>query len=147
MPGTIQVSILELVGIPSVQSSSMGIKVTVGKQAHEAQDKGDFSFPLASFRDNLNVSIRDSEGTEIAHTAVETRSIVEKGVWDDLFSLEGGGHVRMRLQFVLTEDELKRIRSMREYASRKKQEDILKRRHSSADLANASGAVHLLKIH
>jgi hypothetical protein len=43
---------------------------------------------------------------------VETASIVEKGVWDDLFLLEGGGHVRMKLQFVLSEDERDRIRMM-----------------------------------
>lgn len=142
-------SVLELVGLPSsVQSSSKGIKVSVGKQAHETEHKGDFSFPLASLRDNVNVSIHDSEGNEIAHTVVETRSIVEKGIWDDLFALQGGGHVHMRLHFNLTEHELNRIRSMRESATQRKQEDLLKRRNSSSNLAVlASGAPRLLKIH
>ncbi|XP_074269409.1 uncharacterized protein LOC141592575 isoform X3 [Silene latifolia] len=140
MPGTIQVSILELVDLPSLQqSSSMGIKVSMGKQSYNIQEKGDSSFALASLRDNLSVTIHDSEGNEIAHTGVESRSIVEKGTWDDIFPFQGGGHVRMRLHFILTEEEQKRIRSMRESAARKKQEDHLKRSRSSSDLAVSSG--------
>jgi hypothetical protein len=42
----------------------------------------------------------------------ETKSIVEKGLWDDLFPLEGGGHVHMKLQFILSEEERNRIRMM-----------------------------------
>lgn len=42
-------------------------------------------------------------------------SIVEKGIWDDLFPLEGGGHVHMKLQFILNEDERNRIRGMVPY--------------------------------
>ena len=38
--------------------------------------------------------------------------VVEKGVWDDIFSLEGGGHVHMNLQFVLSEEERQRIQIM-----------------------------------
>ncbi|KAL2929981.1 Kinesin-related protein SMY1 [Bienertia sinuspersici] len=111
----------------------------MGKQTHEMRNKEETSFPLASLRDNLTVSIHDFEGNEIAHTDVETRSIVEKVVWDDLFLLEGGGKIRMRLQFILTEDEQNRIRSMRESATRKKHDDLVDRRHSSAELASASG--------
>ncbi|XP_021747157.1 uncharacterized protein LOC110713007 isoform X1 [Chenopodium quinoa] len=45
----------------------------------------------------------------------------------------------MRLHFILTENELNRIRSMRESAARKKQVELQKRSHSSSDLAVASG--------
>ncbi|KMS95490.1 hypothetical protein BVRB_007780 isoform A [Beta vulgaris subsp. vulgaris] len=139
MPGTIHVSVLELVGLPSPpQSSSMGVKVSMGKKAHEMRDKEETSLPLASLRDILNVSVHDFEGNEIAHTDVETRSIVEKVIWDDLFPLKGGGNIRLRLHFLLTEDEQNRIRIMRESAARRKQEDLLKRRHSSSALAHAS---------
>jgi len=48
-------------------------------------------------------------------TGVEIKSIVEKGLWDDLFPLEGGGHVHMKLQFVLSEEERSRIRMMVQY--------------------------------
>lgn len=43
---------------------------------------------------------------------LETRLVVEKGVWDDIFPLEGGGHVHMKLQFFLNEEERQRIRIM-----------------------------------
>lgn len=43
---------------------------------------------------------------------METKLIVEKGLWDDLFPLEEGGQVHMKLQFVLSEDERNRIRLM-----------------------------------
>lgn len=48
----------------------------------------------------------------LSWAGVETKSIVEKGLWDDLFPLEGGGQVHMKLQFVLNEDERTRIRLM-----------------------------------
>jgi len=38
--------------------------------------------------------------------------IIEKGFWDDMFPLKGGGHVHLRLNFVLTAEERKRIEAM-----------------------------------
>ncbi|XP_011648611.1 uncharacterized protein LOC101205190 isoform X2 [Cucumis sativus] len=52
---------------------------------------------------------------------VQAKSIVEKGYWDDLFPLEGGGHVHLQFQFALSEDDRSRIRMMRETALRRKQ--------------------------
>ncbi|KAL9266062.1 hypothetical protein AKJ16_DCAP08217 [Drosera capensis] len=137
MPGTIQVSILELIGLPSVSvSSSTVIKVSLGKQALETSvEKGDFSFPLTTLRDNLVVKIHDNEGNELAHTGVQTRLIVEKGTWDDVFPLEGGGQVHMRLIFLLNDDERHRIRKMRESASRKKQEEYPKKELENSELS------------
>lgn len=45
-------------------------------------------------------------------TGVKTTLIVEKGSWDDIFHLEGGGYVHMKLQFILSEDERNRIRNV-----------------------------------
>lgn len=45
-------------------------------------------------------------------TVVQIVSVVERGSWDEFISLEGGGNVHMRLQFVLSEDERNRVRSM-----------------------------------
>ncbi|KAF2302694.1 hypothetical protein GH714_001188 [Hevea brasiliensis] len=56
---------------------------------------------------------------------VETRLVIEKGVWDDIFPFEGGGHVHMKLQFVLNEEDRQRIRIMRESALRKKHDELL----------------------
>ncbi|KAG8657032.1 hypothetical protein MANES_03G033100v8 [Manihot esculenta] len=94
MPGTIHVS------------------VSLGKKEHQTWDKGDFSFPLTTLRENLIVTLQDAQGKEISHTVVETRLVIEKGTWDDIFPFEGGGHVHMKLQFVLSEEERHRIRIM-----------------------------------
>ncbi|XP_050270236.1 uncharacterized protein LOC126714234 isoform X5 [Quercus robur] len=113
MPGIILVSVLEFMGLPhALASSSICIKVSMGKIEYQIWDKGDFSFPLTSLRDNLIVTLQDADGIRISHAGVEIKSIVEKGLWDDLFPLEGGGHVHMKLQFVLSEEERSRIRMM-----------------------------------
>ncbi|XP_050216471.1 uncharacterized protein LOC126667527 isoform X3 [Mercurialis annua] len=57
---------------------------------------------------------------------IETRLVMEKGNWNDIFHLEGGGRVRMNLQFVLTEEDRHRIRVLRESALRKKHGELLK---------------------
>ncbi|KAH1057070.1 hypothetical protein J1N35_035135 [Gossypium stocksii] len=141
MPGTIQVSVLDFKGLHSSSSSSsskVSIKVSKGKIEHQTWDKGEFSFPLTTLRDNLIITIQDAEGNEISHTGLETRLVVEKGVWDDIFPLEGGGHVHMKLQFFLNEEERQRIRIMRESALKKKHEELCNSGHGSPKNASVS---------
>ncbi|XP_050216470.1 uncharacterized protein LOC126667527 isoform X2 [Mercurialis annua] len=128
MPGTIQVSVLEIMAFQSSSSSlsQMSIKVSMGKKEYQTKDKGDFSFPLNNVRDKLIVTLEDAEGKEVSHTVIETRLVMEKGNWNDIFHLEGGGRVRMNLQFVLTEEDRHRIRVLRESALRKKHGELLK---------------------
>lgn len=38
--------------------------------------------------------------------------VVQKGLLDDIFPLKGGGHVHMKLQFILSEEDRNRIRIM-----------------------------------
>ncbi|KAL9254494.1 hypothetical protein AKJ16_DCAP03461 [Drosera capensis] len=189
MPGTIQVSVMELIGLPSESaSSSIVIKVSLGKQVIETSvENGDLSFPLTTLRDNLVVKIHDNEGNELAHTGftlsivlfhftwmivdvasccakrfvyeafrnaldldlfwsegVQTRLIVEKGTWDDMFPLEGGGQVHMRLIFLLNVEERQRIRKMRESASKKKKEEYPKKEleHSELSLPSDDSTLH-----
>ncbi|PWA34752.1 hypothetical protein CTI12_AA616150 [Artemisia annua] len=109
MPGSIQVSVLDFKELPS---SSNSVKVSLGKVEYEAEEKGTFSFPLTNLRDNLIITIQDSEGNQVSHSGVRTMSIIEKGTWDDLFPIEGGGLLHMKLQFVLSDEERNRIRLM-----------------------------------
>ncbi|XP_057985698.1 uncharacterized protein LOC110647031 isoform X3 [Hevea brasiliensis] len=99
--------------------------VSMGKREYQTWDKGDFFFPLTTLRNNLIVTLQDAQGKEISHIVVETRLVIEKGVWDDIFPFEGGGHVHMKLQFVLNEEDRQRIRIMRESALRKKHDELL----------------------
>lgn len=121
MPGIIQVSVFDF---KNLSSSSICLWVSMGKRAYQTWDKGDFSFPLTTFRENLVVRLEDAEGNEISRTEVETLSIVEKGYWDDFFQLEGGDYVHMKLQFILSEDDRNRIRNVRESALKKKQDKV-----------------------
>ncbi|KHG12429.1 Dystrophin-1 [Gossypium arboreum] len=143
MPGTIQVSVLDFKGLhssslSSSSSSKVSIKVSKGKIEYQTWDKGEFSFPLTTLRDNLIITIQDAEGNEISHTGLETRLVVEKGVWDDIFPLEGGGHAHMKLQFFLNEEERQRIRIMRESALKKKHEELCNSGHGSPKNASVS---------
>lgn len=43
---------------------------------------------------------------------IRTMQIIEKGSWDEVFFINGGGHVHMKLQFILSEEDRNRIRIM-----------------------------------
>lgn len=38
--------------------------------------------------------------------------IIEKGSWDEVFSINGSGHVHMKLHFTLSEEDRNRVRVM-----------------------------------
>ncbi|KAL8035890.1 hypothetical protein ABFX02_12G124500 [Erythranthe guttata] len=48
--------------------------------------------------------------------------VMEKGSWDEVFPINGGGNVHMKLQFILSDEERNRIRIVRESAVKKKLE-------------------------
>ncbi|KAL0345107.1 UNVERIFIED_CONTAM: hypothetical protein Sradi_4342000 [Sesamum radiatum] len=123
MPGTIQVTVLEFKGVSSSSKpSAKSLKVSMGKRQYQTWDKGEFSFPITKLREDLVVALLDAGGNEIAHADIRTMQIIEKGSWDEVFSINGGGHVHMKLQFILSDEERKRIRSVRESAVKKKLE-------------------------
>ncbi|KAH1209369.1 hypothetical protein GmHk_15G043923 [Glycine max] len=119
MPGSIMVSVLEFIDLPL--SSSTSIRASLGKIEYQVNDKGNLSFPLTSLRDDLIFKIQDAEGNEISRTGVQIKLILEKGVLEDNFPL-GGGHLRLKLQFILSDEERDRIRSLRQSALKKKHE-------------------------
>ncbi|KAL5572487.1 hypothetical protein UlMin_022084 [Ulmus minor] len=139
MPGTILVSVLEFMGLPS---SSISIKVSLGKTEYQTWEKGDFSLFLqnVTFLLTIHIHIKD-DAFECVYVlaGIEIKSIVEKGLWDDIFPLEGGGQVHLKLQFVLNEDERNRIRMMRESALRKKHGELLDFRTLSVEGATNDG--------
>ncbi|KAM1173828.1 hypothetical protein FF1_026464 [Malus domestica] len=139
MPGTINISVLEFMDLPPSPSSPISIKVSMGKRECQAWDKGDFTFALTTLRDNLVLLLQDSEGIEISHAGVEVKSTVEKGLWDDLFPLKGGGFMRMKLQFVLNEEERNKIRMMRESALKKKQGELINSSPNSVQSTPSAG--------
>ncbi|XP_012574189.1 uncharacterized protein [Cicer arietinum] len=124
MPGTIMVSVLELMDLPL--SSSTSIRASMGKIEYQISDKGNFSFPLTSLRDDLIFKIHDSQENEISSAGIHIRLILEKGVWEDMFPI-GGGKLHLKLQVILSDEERERIRMMRQSALKKKHDEL----HSS----------------
>ncbi|PKI49062.1 hypothetical protein CRG98_030514 [Punica granatum] len=97
------------------------------------------SSPLTTLRENLVVKLLNSNGHEISCTVVETRLVVEKGIWDEIFHLEGGGKMHLKMQFVLSEEEQSRIRMMRLSALKKKHGDLINDSSKGPDKATDIG--------
>ncbi|KAD2393812.1 hypothetical protein E3N88_40789 [Mikania micrantha] len=92
---------------------------------------------------SIQVSVLDFKELPTSSNSVKrirTMSIIEKGTWDDVFPIEGGGLIHMKLQFFLSEEERNRIRLMRELAMKKKQVEILGSRHEVSDVLSASSS-------
>ncbi|XP_031387701.1 uncharacterized protein LOC116200886 isoform X2 [Punica granatum] len=175
MPGTIQISVSDIVDLPpsstppswtSIRGSTLivslfffcsfficldalslsdvcGFKlrnaVTMGRREYQASENGDLSIPLTTLRENLVVKLLNSNGHEISCTVVETRLVVEKGIWDEIFHLEGGGKMHLKMQFVLSEEEQSRIRMMRLSALKKKHGDLINDSSKGPDKATDIG--------
>ncbi|KAH0460359.1 hypothetical protein IEQ34_011022 [Dendrobium chrysotoxum] len=122
MPGSIQVSVLGLMDLSSPPPlSSLSLTVAMGKREYQTVGVGELSLPVVSLRENLIVMVHDEEGEEILRTEFKTMLLLERGLWDNLFPLKNGGSLHMKLQFLLSEEDRKRIREMRNSA--------LQRRH------------------
>uniref|UniRef100_A0A7N0TKG5 Uncharacterized protein n=1 Tax=Kalanchoe fedtschenkoi TaxID=63787 RepID=A0A7N0TKG5_KALFE len=142
MPGTIHVSVLGFSDLPSASSSSVLFKVSMGKREYQTVDKGDFSFPVKSLREKLIVAVLDDVGSNMSQTVFEAIFVVQNGLWDDYFSLEGGGRVHMRLQFVLSDEDRTKIRKMRESALQKTNKQLLVTHPEFAKTVSLDVAAH-----
>ncbi|KAI4379987.1 hypothetical protein MLD38_006221 [Melastoma candidum] len=139
MPGTIQISVLEIRDLPSSSSlNSVSIRVAMGKREYQIADSGDFSIPLTTLRENMIVKVFDANGAEICRTGIDTKMVVEKGLWNDRFPLEGGGEMLLKLQFVLSEEEKNRIRMMRLSALAKKDAELVSKSTTLSEKATSS---------
>ncbi|XP_065018126.1 uncharacterized protein LOC135644464 isoform X2 [Musa acuminata AAA Group] len=134
MPGTIQVSVLELMEPPpsaspaltDAKTRSLSLKVTAGKREYQTVGKMEITFPVVSLRENLVVMLYSLDGNLLSRIEFKTLSVVERGMLDDTFPLEGGGTVRVRLQFLLSEEERLRIHELRNSTLRRKHGEMLK---------------------
>ncbi|THU72097.1 hypothetical protein C4D60_Mb04t08510 [Musa balbisiana] len=125
MPGTIQVSVLELMEPPpsaspaptDAKTKSLSLKVAAGKREYQTVGKMEITFSIL-VNANHEGSCRLVE--------FKTLSVVERGMLDDTFPLEGGGTVRVRLQFLLSEEERLRIHELRNSTLRRKHGEMLK---------------------
>ncbi|XP_042395272.1 uncharacterized protein LOC121985727 isoform X3 [Zingiber officinale] len=149
MPGTIQVSVLELVEPPSSTSPtaktkpSFSLKVTSGKREYQTMGSGELSLPVVSLRENLVVMLYGSDGKLISRTEFKTISVVEKGRLDSSFPLEDGCIVNVTLRFLLSKEEQLRVHELRNSKLRRKHpelhdEDIEKNVHDGQSSTTSS---------
>ncbi|XP_042395271.1 uncharacterized protein LOC121985727 isoform X2 [Zingiber officinale] len=130
MPGTIQVSVLELVEPPSSTSPtaktkpSFSLKVTSGKREYQTMGSGELSLPVVSLRENLVVMLYGSDGKLISRTEFKTISVVEKGRLDSSFPLEDGCIVNVTLRFLLSKEEQLRVHELRNSKLRRKHPEL-----------------------
>ncbi|XP_020106077.1 uncharacterized protein LOC109722426 isoform X1 [Ananas comosus] len=126
MPGRIHVAVLECSDLPPPTSSaaSLYLKVAMGRKEYGSAGMADFSFPVSSLREKLVVMLCNGEANIISEKELNTMLVVEKGNWDVTLPLEGGGNVLLRLQFLLSEEERKRIQDMRNSIKRKWEETL-----------------------
>ncbi|GBG75706.1 hypothetical protein CBR_g20330 [Chara braunii] len=79
-----------------------------------------FSFPVQNLQDDLVVEMMDNSTQKVlAKVGVSTPKILEKGLRDEMFVLHGAdgsecGTIHLRLSFVLSEEELRKIVQMRQ---------------------------------
>ncbi|XP_024528376.1 uncharacterized protein LOC112345562 isoform X1 [Selaginella moellendorffii] len=133
MPGNIRVAVLEAIDLPSTvtDGKSVAVKVSVGRREFqtssvEPQDGRtqpwnlEYLFPVLNLRDNLLVSLLDSKGDVVARAELETPGIVQKGFQDSFIALKAGGRIHVKVSFVLSEEERRKIEAMRLAATKKR---------------------------
>ncbi|BFI40612.1 hypothetical protein MPTK2_7g11290 [Marchantia polymorpha subsp. ruderalis] len=137
MPGSIHVTVLEAVDLPAKLKESLelvAVKVSLGSQdsttryiklegVKTAPWDSDFAFPVLNLKDKLAVAICDPEGETLTKCEIEVPSILQQGYREEFVTLSEGGRLHLKLSFVLTDEERKKVNQMRAAAQRKKEKE------------------------
>lgn len=136
MPGSIRVTVLEAFDLPAgaADGKYVSVKVSIGKREFQTKPNkvdgsktttwnSEFVFPVLNLRDNLVVVLLGSKGEDLSRNEIDTSSIVEKAFRDEALLLKGGGCIHLRLNFVLTEEERRRIEVMRAAALKRREKE------------------------
>ncbi|KAK3137823.1 hypothetical protein QOZ80_5AG0360950 [Eleusine coracana subsp. coracana] len=119
MPGSIQISAIQ----PSV--TPLFLQVAVGKREYsENIGQDSLSFPVTSLRESMVIMLYNADRELISKTELQTKTIVESGTTDVVCTLDSGGEVTLQLQFLLSDDDRKRIQEMRSSAMKRKQQEL-----------------------
>lgn len=73
------------------------------------------------------VTICDNADQCLTQTSIEVPSIIEKGCRDEFVELKGGGRIHLIMSFVLTDQERRKIESMRLRVLKRREEERVKR--------------------
>jgi len=121
MPGSIRIADIQ----PPVTAPLL-LQVNLGKKEYCGNIGQDgFSFPVTSLRDSMVMSLYDADKELLSKTEVKTRSIVELGSAVVVFNLDSGAEIILQLEFLLSDEDRKRIQEMRNSAVKRKQQELL----------------------
>lgn len=121
MPGSIHISATQ----PPV-ITPLFLQVTVGNREYSGNIEQDaLSFPVTSLRESMVIMLYSADGALISKSELKTKEIVESGTMDTVFALDSGGEIVLQIQFLLNDDDRKRIQEMRNSAMKMKQQGLL----------------------
>ncbi|KAL5231902.1 hypothetical protein ABZP36_030678 [Zizania latifolia] len=122
MPGSILVSVAQPPAI-----APLFLQVALGKREYNGNiGQDEFSFPVTSLRESMVMLLYNGDRSFISPAELKTKAVVESGTLDVVFSLDNGGSIVLRLQFLLLSDEdRKRVQEMRNSAKKRKQQELL----------------------
>lgn len=104
----------------------VGLQVTVGNREYSGNIEQDaLSFPVTSLRESMVIMLYSADGALISKSELKTKEIVESGTMDTVFALDSGGEIVLQIQFLLNDDDRKRIQEMRNSAMKMKQQGLL----------------------
>ncbi|KAL3680369.1 hypothetical protein R1sor_023325 [Riccia sorocarpa] len=137
MPGTIHVTVLEAVDLPAELKESpelLAVKVSLGSKEFTTRYRrfdtkstrswdSDFAFPVLNLKDKLGLALCDPEGKILTKCEIEVPSILQQGYREQYVELSAGGRLHVKLSFVLTDAERKKVNEMRAAAQSKKEKE------------------------
>ncbi|CAI7774438.1 unnamed protein product [Closterium sp. NIES-53] len=129
MPGTVRITVLEVVDLPGPSGKKYAIQVSVGarsfstdEQASTSSGSGtssikafnsDFAFAVLNLTDPVVFTLLDARGVAVCKTSLSVPSVVEKGFRDDMLPWSNGGQVHVKSNFMLSDEERAKIAAMR----------------------------------
>ncbi|OEL29487.1 hypothetical protein BAE44_0009495, partial [Dichanthelium oligosanthes] len=100
--------------------------VAVGKREYSGNIEQDgLSIPVTSLRESMVIMLYNADRELITKSELKTKEIVESGTMDVVFTLDSGGKIILQVQFLLNDDDRKRIQEMRKSAMKRKQQELL----------------------
>ncbi|CAN6331763.1 unnamed protein product [Urochloa humidicola] len=121
MPGSIHISAIQPPAI-----AQLYLQVAVGKREYSGNIEQDgLSIPVTSLRESMVIMLYSADRDLISKSELKTKEIVESGTMDVVFTLDSGGEIILQVQFLLNDDDRKRIQEMRNSAMKRTQPELL----------------------
>uniref|UniRef100_A0A0D9ZW08 Uncharacterized protein n=1 Tax=Oryza glumipatula TaxID=40148 RepID=A0A0D9ZW08_9ORYZ len=81
--------------------------------------------PVTSLRESMVMLLYNADRSLISQAELKMKAVVESGTMDVDFSLDNGGSIILRLQFLLSDEDRRRVQEMRNSAVKRKQQELL----------------------